>query len=76
MNWYVEVKSYVGIVDVLVMLFVMVDKGGCLVVCMVLFKCFDESGFVFYMNLISLKVYDLEENLWVVLCFYWVLLSC
>lgn len=53
------------------MLLVMVDVYGVLNVCIVLFKCLGESGFVFYLNSLSIKGDEFKVNLYVVLCMYW-----
>jgi pyridoxamine 5'-phosphate oxidase len=41
----------------------------------VLLKAFDEQGFVFYTNLQSRKVQELQTNPHVALCFYWPVLD-
>ena len=69
-NWF-EAAQRVETCDPTAMSLATVDIQGRPAVRMVLLKCADDRGFVFYTNLSSPKSADLRRNPHAALCFHW-----
>ena len=70
-TWFEEAKKCTSIADPTAMNLATASASGSPSNRMVLFKGFDEGGFVFYTNLKSRKGMELNENPRASLCFYW-----
>ncbi len=70
-QWYAEAEACDGIDDHTAMTLATADASGIPDARQVLLKGFDERGFVFYTNLTSPKVAQLDGNPRAALCFYW-----
>jgi len=69
-EWFAEAKAQEA-TDVTAMSLATADARGRPTVRMVLLKAVDARGFVFYTNLTSPKIADLEANPRAALCFHW-----